>query len=681
MLISKRIRINIDQHQIPQTIDVMQYDSNTRAIEMIFSENGLPWEIPQNIIASVAFRKADGHGGWYDQLPDGTNACEVTENVVTAILAPQVMTCVGLTKVSVVLQDKTNLNQISSFPVVVSVFRNPSDGEELSSDYYAYKTLSELNIAIEKLEEKIGTPGGGAGTGIHIGPDEPDAGIDVWIDTDESGNGGGAGGGVGAGGYYIPAVTDNGDGTATFGFSPSAADMPTVESVTVTLPKGIDGKDGIDGINGKDGIDGKDGSDGKDGKDGVYTGDSAGIQQYLYDLAKAGISVARFEGTYTISEKTYIPAGMTIQGGTFVSDGEVWMFSAKGDNVRLVNVTLKADRTDRRPDIYEGNSYGGTGTCSNVVGFFSEGHDGVGLIHCVCDGIIPVKFNNGSGVIHGCTVNNAPMFVWGTNVRLIASDNQVSIGDTGLDKYYHVYYLDKDSTLTALHNRIRCDTAVAFADVYHLMTAGNDGTYRAKGIVDGDIVVGNFQKIIDCHYADLILKNCHIQCTNTGNWNEFGNMAHSSFRYENCDLDFTGASAQDFDSSITSGYVVYDGCLVVRTSSLPKCSTFSNCRLDLNGTTAVANLCNVVGCHMVMRMDAAQCVGVIASSNAKFDFIGNRVEFLHPNTNVYLFRYAGLDGFLCNNTFSGVKAGTKLWYNDTALGVTQNNYLKEVASQ
>ena len=134
-------------------------------------------------------------------------------------------------------------------------------------------------------------------------------------------------------------------------------------------------------------------------------------------------------------------------------------------------------------------------------------------------------------------------------------------------------------------------------------------------------------------------------------------------------------------SGYSTCYVLYDGCRIVRTSSLPKRATFSNCSLNLTCTTAVANLCNVVGCHMVMRMDAAQCVGVIASSNAKFDFIGNRVEFLYPNTNVYLFRYAGLDGFLCNNTFSGVKAGTKLWYNDTALGVTQNNYLKEVASQ
>lgn len=677
MEVIHKLTMHLDDWRLLPCLEMVQCDANTRVLELTLMAGGVTWEVPSEMAVSVAYRKADGTAGWYDKLPDGTDACSYSGNVVRAVLAPQVLTCWGKAEVAVVIQEPSTLNQIAAFPLRIAVARNPAAGKGISNDYYNYTTMAQVNGAIEELWDAVGSGGGSSGgSGIHIGPEEPEEGIDVWIDTDESGNGSGGG----AGGYYIPAVTDNGDGTATFGFSPSAAELPAVESVTVALPKGEKGEDGIDG---------------------VYTGDSAGIQQYLYDLADAGISVARFEGTYTISEKTFIPGGMTVLGGTFVSDGPVWMFSAQGDNVRLVNVTLKADRTDRRPDIYEGNSYNGTGTCSNVVGFFSEGHDGVGLIHCVCDGIIPVKFNNGSGVIHGCTVNNAPMFVWGTNVRLIASDNQVSIGDTGLDKYYHVYYLDKDSTLTALHNRIRCDTAVAFADVYHLMTAGNDGTYRAKGIVDGDIVVGNFQRIIDCHYADLILKNCHIRCTNSGSWNEFGSMACSSFRYESCDLDYTGAAAQEFDSSMISGrdipagvapsvwkssgystcYVLYDGCRIVRTSSLPKRATFSNCSLNLTCTTAVANLCNVVGCHMVMRMDAAQCVGVIASSNAKFDFIGNRVEFLYPNTNVYLFRYAGLDGFLCNNTFSGVKAGTKLWYNDTALGVTQNNYLKEVASQ
>ena len=46
------------------------------------------------------------------------------------------------------------------------------------------------------------------------------------------------------GGYYAPVVTDNGDGTMTVSFTPSDADMPAVEPVTVTLPEGP----GISGV-------------------------------------------------------------------------------------------------------------------------------------------------------------------------------------------------------------------------------------------------------------------------------------------------------------------------------------------------------------------------------------------------------------------------------------------------
>ena len=46
------------------------------------------------------------------------------------------------------------------------------------------------------------------------------------------------------GGYYAPEVADNGDGTMTVSFTPSDADMPAVEPVTVTLPEGP----GISGV-------------------------------------------------------------------------------------------------------------------------------------------------------------------------------------------------------------------------------------------------------------------------------------------------------------------------------------------------------------------------------------------------------------------------------------------------
>ena len=54
--------------------------------------------------------------------------------------------------------------------------------------------------------------------------------------------------GIGAagedGGHYTPTVVDNGDGTMTVSFTPSDADMPDVEPVTVELPAGV----GVSGV-------------------------------------------------------------------------------------------------------------------------------------------------------------------------------------------------------------------------------------------------------------------------------------------------------------------------------------------------------------------------------------------------------------------------------------------------
>lgn len=48
----------------------------------------------------------------------------------------------------------------------------------------------------------------------------------------------GNGNGGSDGGYYTPAVTDNGDGTMEVSFIPSTADMPAVDPQTIALPEG-----------------------------------------------------------------------------------------------------------------------------------------------------------------------------------------------------------------------------------------------------------------------------------------------------------------------------------------------------------------------------------------------------------------------------------------------------------
>lgn len=447
--------------------------------------------------------------------------------------------------------------------------------------------------------------------------------------------------------------------------------------------------------------------------------DGVWVAGYLRDLAENGHHYAWLDGEYLVKERIEIPAGMTIIGGTFVADAgfEDALFRAKGDNVRLIGVTLKAPALDKVPSIYVKNDVQTTSRDSNVMGLYSDGHEGIAMLDCVCDKLIPAKIDNGSGIIHGCRITDCSMFAYATNCRLTVSDNDVSMCDTGLDQFYHVYYLDQDSELVASNNRIRCDTQAAYRDVYHPMTAGNKGKYRATCIIDGDVVVGNFQTVIDCHYADLTLKNCTIINTNKDSWTEFGNAACSSFVFENCDLEYMGAAGQELPDSMIAGrdipegvepdewkgsgydtcYAVYDGCRIRRSSHLNRRATYRDCHVDLTigGASVIANLCNVLDCRITIRgcnvtevvegetkttFKDPQCIGVISSAAAKFDFCGNHVVFVHPNSSGYMFRYASLDGVVCNNVFSGVAAGSALWYGGADLGISQNNILKEVAT-
>lgn len=462
-----------------------------------------------------------------------------------------------------------------------------------------------------------------------------------------------------------------GAGGGADGFSPVANVEQTTDGAKITITD----KSGTTTAIVKNGKDGQPGADGKDGASGTYTGGASGIKAYLDELASKGEMVARFSGTYTISSKIAIPAGMTIEGGTFIMNSKPYgedgaMFSAAGDNVRLVGVTLKSDAHDQIPSIYKENNKSTTAKASNIIGLYSSNHNGVAMIDCVCDKIIPARINGGSVEIKGNKITDTPMFIWASNCDITVSDNDVTICDTGLDYYYHIYYVDKNAELVSSNNRISCDTATAYFDVFHLMTASNTGTYRAKGVVDGDVITGNFQHIIDSHYADLVIRNCTIVNTNTTAWTEFENQAHSSFTYENCILGYENDDEKANDGSMTKP-VEYINCTIRKSSSLSRNSSYNGCRINqtLSSGAVMGNVVDVLNSDIeVSGTFSGACI--ISSAALQLNVIGNRVVFADTNQNDYLFRGSSFSGNIRNNVFRGAKT-TTLWYSD--LGGHSNN--------
>lgn len=148
MNIVNKIKIDISNKRAENVIDAVQGDANTRAVEVSLYDGAVKWNPPDGLNIAVAFKKPDGTKGLYDTLPDGTPAITVSENAITAILAPQVLTVAGTVDAAIVLQNE-NLDQLSTFPFLINVAENPAAGESVSNDYYRYTSLADLNAAMD----------------------------------------------------------------------------------------------------------------------------------------------------------------------------------------------------------------------------------------------------------------------------------------------------------------------------------------------------------------------------------------------------------------------------------------------------------------------------------------------------------------------------------------------------
>lgn len=153
MLVSSKITIDLTRKEFMQYLYATQNDSNTRAVEITLLANKQPWQIPENVTGAVSFKKPDKTSGLYDVLPDGvTHAVAIEGNIITAILAPQVLTVAGDVPVSIALYD-AELNRLGTFPFILRVEKDPSGGQSISNNYYYFTTLDMVNKAVGDLNQ------------------------------------------------------------------------------------------------------------------------------------------------------------------------------------------------------------------------------------------------------------------------------------------------------------------------------------------------------------------------------------------------------------------------------------------------------------------------------------------------------------------------------------------------
>lgn len=167
-------------------VGAVQGEGNTRALEIYLFNKGVAWELPDGATAAVAFQKPDGTAGLYDKLPNGNAATTISGNTVTAVLAPQVLTCAGMVLASIVFYD-AELDTLATFPFKIMVEKNPAAGEQLSNDYYALRNLDRVNAAYNNLLARIQKLEAGSeefdwfGCVLSVNGKNPDANGDVKI--------------------------------------------------------------------------------------------------------------------------------------------------------------------------------------------------------------------------------------------------------------------------------------------------------------------------------------------------------------------------------------------------------------------------------------------------------------------------------------------------------------------
>ena len=354
MNITHKITLDLAARGATPRLPVKQGDAYTRTVEITLCSGGVAWTVPTEatVTALVRYRKADGTAGMYDTLPDGeTPAVTWDSNVLTVNLAPQMLTCPGLTRCDVVLLNGTKM--LATFDFHLAVEPSPVDNATLESqDYYKVASLAQINEALEGKLEKSGDTmtgtlnmGGNSITGADfvnaaalavtpVGSD-PDAGGYLAAGESELGDDGlpvrimelygnagdepvvlrhlntpredsdaatkayvdavaGSGSAGADGGYYTPSV----DGSGNLTWTASKSDMPAVDGANIKGPKGETGAAGPQGEKGDTGAQGPQGETGPQGP----KGDTGAAGRGIKSIARtSGTGAAGTKDTYTIT--------------------------------------------------------------------------------------------------------------------------------------------------------------------------------------------------------------------------------------------------------------------------------------------------------------------------------------------------------------------------------------------
>lgn len=134
MIVTHEITVDLKNRKQVPTIDASQDDRYSRDIAITILSGDEPWIFPEGASTVIRYCKADGVGGVYDTMPDGSRAWHAEENRLTLALAPQVLTTPGAVMLSATVSRGEEV--ITIFAVAIQVQPRLEAFNPESSNYY-----------------------------------------------------------------------------------------------------------------------------------------------------------------------------------------------------------------------------------------------------------------------------------------------------------------------------------------------------------------------------------------------------------------------------------------------------------------------------------------------------------------------------------------------------------------
>lgn len=138
LTITHRLKMNLEEGEILQRLEMPLGDAGSREIEMMLYANQKNWTVPENATVVIRYKKPDGTMGEYDTLPDGTKAWSAYDNLLKISLAPQVLTAVGSVVLYATLYQENAVLQ--TFAVEIFVKAPFGGSRAIVSQDYSYMT-------------------------------------------------------------------------------------------------------------------------------------------------------------------------------------------------------------------------------------------------------------------------------------------------------------------------------------------------------------------------------------------------------------------------------------------------------------------------------------------------------------------------------------------------------------